>query len=223
MNCSNCQEKLVTIDRSDFVMKRLHTFVFPILLVTLSLLAFAACGGDEEPTPAPTIAAAPAPTETPTPAPTATAASQPESPLGAPESPLPTPTTDPTAPQGATDSSTGAVLGQLAVTGLPGYRYVVDTIVGLAPVIRDDNGLPKAAGYEASTAPKAVTDAAGRFGIGNVEPGTYSIILDAVITSYQLDDETSGDTILVEVKAGEVVDLGLLEFTSLPIPGYAEE
>lgn len=209
-------------------MKRLYASLLPLIVVSLALMILVGCGGDEaEPTPttAPTVAAAPAPTDTPTPAPapTATATSQAESPLDAPESPLPTPTKDPTAPQGAVDGATGAILGQLAVTGNPGFRYVVDTLVGLAPIIRDDNGMPKAAGYEPSSAPKAMTDAAGRFAISNVEPGVYSIILDAVITSYQLNDEKSGETILVEAKAGEVIDLGLLEFASLPIPGYTEE
>lgn len=47
---------------------------------------------------------------------------------------------------------------------------------------------------------------AADFVFDNLKPGAYTLISDAVVTQYQLDEAETGDTILVEVKADEIVD-----------------
>ena len=93
-------------------------------------------------------------------------------------------------------------------------------MIGLAEVIRGEDGVPKASGYEASMAPKATTDDYGRFVFNDLKPGLYTLILDAVVTQYQLDTVDTGETILVEIKPNEIVDIGELRYPSLPIPGF---
>lgn len=215
---------------------RFSTIVL-IAILTVSVLVLIACDGGKDPTatPAPPTAiptAAPTAIEappTPTVEPTATEAqptaeaSQVESPLSAPDSPLapPSPLTPPSpAPTPVASAEGGGLAGQIVVTRPTGDIAVAGLIVGLAEVILGDDGLPKASGYEASAAPKAITDDYGRFVFNNVKPGMYTLILDAVVTQYQLDDVGTGDTILIEIKPNAIVELGELRYPQLPIPGF---
>lgn len=216
-----------------------------VLVLALAILGLAGCGGGEEPTPtlAPPTATATAapttiqePTETPTMPPTqATAvmppasestieASQAESPLAAPASPLsapPSPLAPPSlAPTPVTSADTGGLTGQIIVAKPTGDVAVAGLTIGLAEVIKGEDGMPKASGYEASAAPKATTDDYGRFVFDNLKPGLYTLILDAVVTQYQLDDIDTGDTILVEIQPNTIVDVSQLRYPSLPIPGF---
>lgn len=215
-----------------------------IVLLLTTLMMISACGGGSEPTATPlpptatpvppTATAAPTPTEEPTRPPTATPAtsdssgevdsSQATSPLAAPESPLAAPlsplATPPAAATPVTSADGGGLTGQIIVTGPSGDIPVAGLVIGLAEVIKGEDGLPKASGYEASAAPKATTDDFGRFVFDNLKPSLYTLILDAVITQYQLDNVETGDTILVEIKPNETVALGELRYPSLPIPGF---
>jgi len=217
-------------------------------LLIVAALTLAACGGGEDPTATPLPATfiptvPPTPVEEPTTPPTAepvateapveaateevdpeVEASQAESPLAAPDSPLDAPSSPLTPPSPAPtpviSGVEGGLAGQIVVVRPTGDVAVSGLVIGLAEVILGDDGLPKASGYEASTAPKATTDDYGRFVFDNLKPGAYTLILDAVVTQYQLDEAETGDTILVEVKADEIVELGELRYPSLPIPGF---
>lgn len=189
-------------------------FQFYLLFVSiLAALLLTACGGSEPAaTLVPTAPAAATATPAAAVAATATLAAQAAvSPLRAPESPLPTPAVKP-----ETSATAGAVVGRLILDRPEGEMAVTDALLGLAKIILDDQGLPRASGYTASEAPRTTTDSLGRFVLNNVKPGTYTLILDGVVTQNQLADEATGDTIMFEVKPGEVVDLGTLRYTTLP-------
>lgn len=209
------------------------TVALILLIVSLGL---AGCGGGEEPTPVPTVAPAPTATLTPTETPAQdtiepTSAIAPsgennpvQSPLAAPNSPLsapPSPLTPPSlAPTPVTSADGGGLIGRITVAKSTGDIAVAALMIGLAEVIRGEDGVPKASGYEASMAPKATTDDYGRFVFNDLKPGLYTLILDAVVTQYQLDTVDTGETILVEIKPNEIVDIGELRYPSLPIPGF---
>jgi len=197
-----------------------------LLLIFCLCLLLVACS-DEEPTPEPTVAA-PAPTATTAPAATPTPA-QPESPLKA-DSPLPTPTDaieaavaaipigEPINPQ--TSASAGAVTGRIFIHNEKDFRAVSGLLVGLAEVIKGDDGVEKAAGYDPSTAPRGELRPDGAFVIDNVPPGRYGVILDAVTTSLLLKEmENPDNSLVITVEADKVTDLGNLVYPSIPLPG----
>lgn len=197
-----------------------------LLLIFCLCLLLVACS-DEEPTPEPTVAA-PAPTATTAPAATPTPA-QPESPLKA-DSPLPTPTDaieasvaaipvgEPINPQ--TSASAGAVTGRIFINNEKGFRAVSGLLVGLAEVIKGDDGVEKAAGYDPSTAPRGELRTDGAFVVDNVPPGRYGVILDAVTTSILLKEmENPDNSLVITVEADKVTDLGNLVYPSIPLPG----
>jgi len=222
------------------------------LILIMAVVVLTACGRDREsasetPTTAPTVApvveksAEEAPAQDPTTAEEASAEKAaasgqeespldapesplagPESPLDAPESPLEEPAVEPPALDAITGAETGALIGRILVSNSNGENPVVNMKVALAEVIRDEEGVARVAGYEPAVARRTASDDLGRFALNELDPGTYAIILDAVITSIMLNDPVTGETILVDIKAGEVVDLGRLDYESLALPGYVE-
>ncbi len=205
--------------------------VWPYGLLTIFVamaLVLGGCGGGDETATAVPVAPTEAPTATAVQA-TATTATEPTaapqqaesplSPLAAPESPLAPAAILPEMNPEMTEAD-GAVTGRVVVVRPSGESVpVTNVIMGLAEVIRDESGVPKVAGYEPSAAPRADVDEAGQFVLSRVPPGTYALILDAVITQAMLTDPATGDTILIDVKPNEVIELGQLEYDSLPLPG----
>ncbi|MBN1260639.1 MAG: hypothetical protein JXB35_08160 [Anaerolineae bacterium] len=51
-----------------------------------------------------------------------------------------------------------------------------------------------------------------RFIFPNIEPGKYGLVAWEPMSSQPLNDPETGETLFVEVKAGEVVDVGTLRF-----------
>ena len=196
-----------------------------------------------EATDTPTTAAEPAPTDEPTAEPTPAeepaateadvdAAEQTESPLSAQESPLsaqdsplsalqsPLFTAPPIAEPTVTDE-TGGVMGTLIVVKPTGEVLPVNQqFLALGEIILDDAGEERFAGYSASTAPRELTNEFGQFAIGDVEPGRYVLVLDVVVSAFLLNDPETGQGRVVEILPGEVLDLGTLQYESLPIYGY---
>ncbi|MCB0045473.1 MAG: hypothetical protein KDD92_08590 [Caldilineaceae bacterium] len=150
----------------------------------------------------------------------ADASESPVSPIDAPESPLPLVEEPPSLPT-ETGEGTGAFTGRIMIKNGAGERPVANMIVALADVLYDGD-TPLIAGYDATTRNKTATDELGRFAMNNVPEGNYAIILDAVMTSVLLADPEMGDPILLEITAGDVTDLGRVDYESLALPGYLE-
>jgi hypothetical protein len=104
-----------------------------------------------------------------------------------------------------------------------GDKPVTNAIIGLAAVVPDKAGA-RVAGYDASTAPRADLDGQGRFVLSNVPPGQYGIILDSVMSQYLLKDpKNMANSLLIDVKAKQVLDLGKLSYDSSPLQGYTKK
>jgi len=201
-------------------MRSMRQLIFPVLVLLLALAMIAGCGGGDEeeaasvPGEVPVVVQGGSPILTPTISPLPTG-----SPLPTPGSPLATPGSSGLV--GVAGVDTGAVTGRILVAREAGDIPIAGIIVGLAEVLVGEDGVARASGYSPDTPNRITTDDSGGFAINNVPPGIYSIILDAVVTSYQLADPESGNTILVEVQAGSVEDIGVLRFDSLPLPGFS--
>lgn len=202
-------------------MRSTRLLILPLLVLLLAVSLLAGCGGGDREEAA-GVPAAEAVADA--------SVAQGGSPLivsGGSPLPTPPPTGSPLPTPGASGMvgvagvDSGAIVGRILIAREGGDVPVAGLILGLAEVLRGEDGIARASGYAADTPNKSTTDDGGGFVVNNVPPGTYSLILDAVVTSYQLADPESGDTILVEVQPGEVVDIGVLRFDSLPLPGFA--
>ncbi len=117
-----------------------------------------------------------------------------------------------------TTADTGALTGVLLLKTEDGFRPVADVKIALGKPLSDDEGTERVVAYEPSTAPVAYTDAAGRFVFEDLESGRYGLILDVVLSSFLLYKDGTLDAILFDITAGEVTDLGRLEYAELPLP-----
>jgi hypothetical protein len=61
------------------------------------------------------------------------------------------------------------------------------------------------------SSPHTIADSNGRFLIADVPPGKYPLLLWTPFNSYVVPDETGEKELVVEVVAGEVIDLGELQ------------
>ncbi|OGO64254.1 MAG: hypothetical protein A2Z45_07000 [Chloroflexi bacterium RBG_19FT_COMBO_55_16] len=103
---------------------------------------------------------------------------------------------------------TGIVVGQL-VSG-PDNQPVLGALY-LARTIKPDEGdLPPIVAFSDSTDPLAVQDQTGRFLFTDITPGIYALVIWNPVTSTVIQDEGTEDYRLIEVKAGEVTDLGTI-------------
>lgn len=115
-------------------------------------------------------------------------------------------------PTPASDKST--VTGVLLLD--PGQKPVTSVLLALGGVVEKE-GTPMLASLE-TTSPRALTDINGRFVFTNITPGKYTLILDRIIDSYLLNHPEDNSDLLIMPQAGQVLDLGKLVYTSLPIP-----
>lgn len=102
------------------------------------------------------------------------------------------------------------------VPGQPLQPYAEVTLY-LASLIVNSTGTPGLAGLDKAIAPKAITDSTGAFAFTDVPPGTYALILDTPLSSFVLHQPGTGEAMLIEVKGGEVKDLGELHY-DLAVP-----
>jgi hypothetical protein len=128
------------------------------------------------------------------------------------------PAADSPTPPIKTTADTGALTGVLLLKTEDGLKPVVDIKIALGKPLSDDEGTERVVAYEPSTAPVAYTDATGRFVFEELESGRYGLILDVVLSSFLLYREGTIDAILFDITAGEVTDLGRLEYAELPLP-----
>ena len=117
-----------------------------------------------------------------------------------------------------TTADTGALTGVLLLQTEDGLKPVVDIKIAIGETLSDDEGAERVVAYEPSTAPVAYTDSTGRFVFEELQSGRYGLILDIVLKSFLLYKEGTPDAILFDITAGEVTDLGRLEYSELPLP-----
>ncbi len=86
----------------------------------------------------------------------------------------------------------------------------------LGKVYRDSNGRPAMAGLDSGKAPKTVAADNGQFIFERVPVGTYALLFDSPGGgTVVLKNPQTGDDLLIEIKGGEVINLGELRY-SLP-------
>jgi len=129
-------------------------------------------------------------------------------------SPVPAPRNLPT-PAAGDKATVGGVLIHDAPGKAP-QPYAGVTLY-LSTLVKDKSGTPAMAGLDKAKAPKAMTDATGAFAFTDVPPNTYALILAGPLTDYLLNQPGTGSALLIEVKGGEVKDLGELHY-DLPLP-----
>lgn len=99
----------------------------------------------------------------------------------------------------------------------PGPQPVKRALLALADVI-ETNGTPIVASMDSRNAPRTLTDDNGRFVFVDVPADTYTLILDKITESFLLSHPTSGKDMLITCEAGQVIDLGELTYSELPLP-----
>lgn len=149
-----------------------------------------------------------------------------QEPSPAPDSPLATPgTTTFTSPivgpkrLPTPSSNDKGTVGGVLIRDVPGQaaRPYVEVTLYLASLLNNTAGTPTLAELNKNAAPKTVTNAQGVFAFTDVPPGTYALILDTPLSSFILHQPGSGDALLIEVKGGDVKDLGELRY-DLAVP-----
>jgi len=122
------------------------------------------------------------------------------------------------------DDETGAVTGLLRAYHKDGdVRPLANAVIGLGTLVpRDDGEGNIGVAYSPSDSPRATIGEDGTFSINNVEPGEYGVILDAVVSQSLLSMPDDSGDFLLEVKAGEQLDLGILEYETLSYPGFVK-
>ncbi len=195
---------------------RNKSIIFAGILIALVVLS--ACSfGAKEPTPIqPTVIIQPPAAST------QSATGQNTSPVATPSpqvsqsiasSPLSTPKETPESQPG-----TGTVVGVLLLKAGNESTPVANQILYLAEVIKNEQGEDSFAAMDRTNSPKAITDNQGHFLFVNVPPGNYGLVLDTISNSYLLLQPGSEEAVLVSATADSTIDLGTLEYDSLPIP-----
>jgi len=110
----------------------------------------------------------------------------------------------------------GRVFGVLQVRLESTTQPITNTILYLAPTVRDSTGKEVLFGFERTSPLKIVTDNEGRFVFSNVPPGNYGLVVDKIIASYLLLKPDSEEALLIQVSGGQEANLGILVYESLP-------
>jgi len=119
---------------------------------------------------------------------------------------LPTPLLTISSPECSPSDAYGAVKGRLFLTnGQPS----VGSILYLGEYIGLETSSPVVI-LDPSRHPYTQTGDGGAFCFSKVPPGRYGLIIWDAVESILLPDPTTGYSLLIEIKSGETVDLGVL-------------
>ncbi len=112
------------------------------------------------------------------------------------------------------DATKGTVKGVLKLKGQP----QTNDLLGLGKIIMSTEGLEIATQFDFAHSPQTDTMPDGSFVFQNVPPGRYGLIYATGPNSYLLMDPAAKGVkaILLDVKAGETTDLGVMDFDTLP-------
>jgi hypothetical protein len=120
------------------------------------------------------------------------------------ETKAPTPTTDPTL---------GNVQGEIYLKGQP----VNKALLFLSDVLQDKQGNDSVVSVDLNTKNRVETNPDGSFTFVNIPPQRYALVLVVMPHSYVLLKPDTQDAMVLEVKAGETVSMGRLDYDDLPI------
>jgi hypothetical protein len=109
---------------------------------------------------------------------------------------------------------TGAVTGFLLRGDPP--EAVRPGLLYLGQVVTDSEGNAIMTSVDKQVAPKTAAGPSGQFTFTNVPPGQYALVLDLISSSIVLRDPSSAEDLLIDVVAGQIIDLGRLVYTDLP-------
>lgn len=117
-------------------------------------------------------------------------------------------TPEPETPAEGMGVITGTMMRQ--VQGLP-PSALADTTLFLAALLTDESGQASGlARLDEDAAPWVRTDEDGQFVFGDVAPGRYALIIKTPLTLQPVKDANTSRDIVVDVAAGEVVELGVI-------------
>ena len=105
---------------------------------------------------------------------------------------------------------TGIVIGKM-VSG-PDKQPFLGALYLARTIKADKEGLPPIVAFSDSSDPLAVQDQSGRFLFIDIPPGVYALMIWNPVTSTVIQDEKTKEYRLIEVKAGEMTDLGPITF-----------
>ena len=103
----------------------------------------------------------------------------------------------------------GIIHGQLLTTdpeGEPCYA----TIYLARTIQSDQEGYPPIVTFSEDEDPSAVQDKGGRFLFINIPPGIYALAIWSPVSNIIIVDPDTQDYMLIEVRAGEITDLGVI-------------
>jgi hypothetical protein len=85
-----------------------------------------------------------------------------------------------------------------------------ESLLYIAPLLYTDQGLPIVS-LDRQNDPVAVLPPQGLFVFENIEPGEYSLVFFTPDYSFLIEDQSSGDSLILTVSPNQVIDLGLIE------------
>ncbi len=85
-----------------------------------------------------------------------------------------------------------------------------ESLIYLGKWVHTDQGLPVVS-LDRQLAPVYVIEPNGRFLFQNIDPGEYALVFFTPDYSFLLEDEETGESIKLEVKPGDIIDLGQFE------------
>jgi hypothetical protein len=94
-------------------------------------------------------------------------------------------------------------------------RPAAGLVLYLAQTLQS-SGAPTMASLDRASSPRAQTDSSGRFVFAEVPIAKYGLVFDRIDSAYLLHNPKDDGDFLFEPKAGQVLDLGTLVYSSLP-------
>jgi hypothetical protein len=107
------------------------------------------------------------------------------------------------------EADTGIITGQLLTPG-PGGQPFYNPLYLANTIPASIEGYPPVIALSEADAPSSIQDKEGRFLFVNIPPGTYALALWSPVASTIIQDPDIQDYLLIEVRAGEITDLGVI-------------
>jgi hypothetical protein len=112
-------------------------------------------------------------------------------------------------------STNTATVGGIILRETPGQplQGLTSGRLFLAPVHKDSSGRPLMAGFDKNRDPQTMAMNDGQFIFKGVSVGVYALVFDSPAGTVVLKNPKTGEDLLIEVKGGEVINLGELRYS----------